>query len=224
MGTSSVSPPRHEAGEFVQGRADRIRLGTLLTVLGAVAVLAVAYVVLGGHGPILIGIGLLALGVALVVPRIRDPEADRWARGAKGERKVGAALEALGDDWHVLHDISLGRGNIDHILVGPGGTFTIETKSHSGRIPVDRIYDHMLTQAYAEAKLLEKISGLTVEPLLVFSDAYLVGTVPAHRRGVTILPARILPRFIARRRPQLTTAEATDIATRLRLALEADAR
>jgi hypothetical protein len=223
MGTPPVSPPRHEAGEFVQAQADRIRLGTLVTVLGAVVVLAVAYFVTGGHGPVLIGIGVAALLIALVVPRLRDPEADRWARGARGERKVGATLEALGDDWHVLHDISLGHGNIDHILVGPGGTFTIETKSHKGRIPVDRIYDHMLTQAYAESKLLEKISGLEVEPLLVFSDAYLVGSVPAHRRGVTILPARILPRFIARRRPKLTEAEAADIAARLRLALEVDA-
>jgi len=224
MGTSPVSPARHEAGEFVQAKADRIRRGTLITVLGAVVVLAVAYLFLGGHGPVLIGVGLLALAVALVVPRVRDREADRWARGARGERKVGATLEALGDDWHVLHDISLGRGNIDHILVGPGGTFTIETKSHSGRIPVDRVYDHMLTQAYAEAKLLEKISGLEVEPLLVFSDAYLVGDVPAHRRGVTILPARMLPRFVARRRPKLTEAEATSIAARLRVALEDDAR
>jgi hypothetical protein len=136
---------------------------------------------------------------------------------------VGAVLEGLGPGWHVLHDISLGRGNIDHILVGPAGTFTIETKSHRGHISIDRIHERMLSQAYAERKILEKVSGLEVQPLLVFSDAWLIGSVPAHRRGVTVLPARMLPNYLARRRPQLTTTDATEIADRLRLALEVDA-
>jgi hypothetical protein len=67
----------------------------------------------------------------LLATRRVEPVADRWARGARGERRVGAILEGLGPDWHVLHDVSLGRGNIDHVLIGPGGTFTIETKRSS---------------------------------------------------------------------------------------------
>lgn len=93
--------------------------------------------------------------------------ADRAARGAAGERKVGAILDRLGPDWHVLHGVWLGRGDIDHVLVGPGGTFTIETKANRGKIPVDRIEDRMLNQAYAESKALAKVSGLEVHPLLV---------------------------------------------------------
>ncbi|MCW2980589.1 MAG: hypothetical protein JWO14_2316 [Solirubrobacterales bacterium] len=81
----------------------------------------------------------------------------------------------------------------------------------------------MLRQAYAEKKLLEGISGLNVEALLVFSEAYLVGSVPAHRRGVTVIPERMLAGYFDRRRPQITSAEAADIAARLRLALEDDA-
>ncbi len=98
----------------------------------------------------------------------------------------------MGRDWHVLHDIYLGRGNIDHVVVGPGGVYAVETKSHRGRIAVERIDEKMLRQAYAEKKLLEEISGLQVEALLVFSDAFLVGSVPAHRRGVTVIPRRML--------------------------------
>src|ERR1700759_1070907 len=79
-------------------------------------------------------------------------DAERWERGAEGERKVGAILEGLAPDWHVLHDVSLGHGNIDHVLVGPGGTFTVETKSHRGHVRIDRIEDRMLRQAYAEKK------------------------------------------------------------------------
>jgi hypothetical protein len=151
------------------------------------------------------------------------PSAERWARGAAGERKVGATLEGLGADWHVLHDIYLGRGNIDHIVVGPGGTFTVETKSHRGRISVERIDEKMLRQAYAEKKVLEGITGLEIEALLVFSEAYLVGSVPAHRRGVTVIPERMLAGYFERRHPRITAEEAADIAARLRLALEDDA-
>jgi hypothetical protein len=149
--------------------------------------------------------------------------ADRAARGAAGERKVGAILEGLAPDWHALHGVRLGRGDIDHVLVGPGGTFTIETKSTPGHIPVANIYPRMLSQAYAESKILEKVSGLEVTPLLVFSEAFLVGWVPAHRDGVTVLPARMLAEFMDRRRPQLSPDEVTEIAARLRLALEVDA-
>ena len=61
------------------------------------------------------------------------------------------------------------------------------------------------------------------EALLVFSEAYLVGSIPAHRRGVTVIPERMLAGSFGRRRPQLTSAGAAEVAARLRLALEDDA-
>jgi hypothetical protein len=149
--------------------------------------------------------------------------ADRAARGAEGERKVGAILEGLEPKWHVLHGVYLGSGDIDHVLVGPGGTFTVETKSHGGAIPVERIDERMLNQAYAESRKLHQVSGLAVQPLLVFSEAYLIGSCPAHRRGVTIVPARMLADYMLRRRPKLGADEVAEIAERLRLALEVDA-
>jgi hypothetical protein len=52
--------------------------------------------------------------------------------GRKGELVVGQLLEeARRLDYQVFHDI-VGRDyNIDHVLVGPGGIFSIETKSVS---------------------------------------------------------------------------------------------
>ena len=170
------------------------------------------------------------MGTPAVSPSPRQPGehaqkmAERAARGAEGERKVGAILEGLGPDWHVLHGVWLGHGDIDHVLVGPGGTFTIETKANRGKIPVDHIDERMTRQAYAESKILAKVSGLEVVPLLVFSDAFLVGSPPTTCRGVTILPARMLANYLLHRRPpKLATAEVTEIAARLRLALEVDA-
>jgi Nuclease-related domain len=223
MGTPAVSTLTRQAGEHAQVTADRLRRRTFLAVLASLTITVLAFLVLGGHGPALIAVELVALAVILLVPRWIEPDADKWARGAQGERHVGAILEDLGPDWHALHDVSLGRGNIDHVLVGPGGTFTVETKSHRGHIAVERIDEAMLRQAYAERKLLEKISGLEAEPLLVFSRAWLVGSLPAHRRGVTVLPARMLTGYLIRRRPKLRSDEVTEIAERLRLALEVDA-
>jgi hypothetical protein len=223
MGTEGVSTPHREAGTYVQEQADRLRLRALLIVLAALAILVVAFLGFHARGLVLAGIALLALLVILRAAPAIELRADRYARGAAGERKVGAILEALGPDWHVLHDVSLGRGNIDHVLVGPAGTFTVETKANRGRITIDRLDEAMLRQAYAERKLLEKVSGLKVEALLVFSAAWLIGSLPARRRGVVVLPARMLNRHLTRRRPTLSDAEVSEIATRLRLALEVDA-
>lgn len=149
--------------------------------------------------------------------------AARAARGAEAERKVGAILENLAPDWHALHGVWLGRGDIDHVLIGPGGAFTIETKANRGEIHLDHIDARMLSQAYAQSKLLHKVSGLEVTPLLVFSEAYLVGKPPVRRQGVTVIPARMLAGYFERRRPKFTPEEVTEIAERLRLALEVDA-
>lgn len=51
-----------------------------------------------------------------------------WIWGATGERQTAAQLERLPEGWHVVHDIRDGRGNWDHIVVGPAGVFAIDSK------------------------------------------------------------------------------------------------
>lgn len=56
--------------------------------------------------------------------------------GANGEESVGARLEKLEKHgWHVLHSIPVGKGDsdIDHLLIGPGGVYTVNTKNHPGK-------------------------------------------------------------------------------------------
>jgi hypothetical protein len=55
--------------------------------------------------------------------------------GAEGEEAVGPRLERLTKrGWHVLHSVPVGdRGSdIDHLLIGPGGVYTVNTKKHPG--------------------------------------------------------------------------------------------
>lgn len=142
-----------------------------------------------------------------------------WSQGAEGEEVVGGILDGLAaGGWHVIHDVAFGRGNIDHILVGPGGIFTIETKSRKDRVFLEHLEPKMVNQAYAEKKTLEEVTDMQVQALLVFSQAYIVDRVPAWRRGVCILPARMLAGFLARR-PVMSSEQAAQVHARLAFAV-----
>jgi hypothetical protein len=110
--------------------------------------------------------------------------------GAKGEEAVGARLERLSrHGWHVLHSIPVGsRGSdIDHLLIGPGGVFTINTKNHPGgqvwvgehAIRVNDHPTHYLRNSRYEAQRVSRAlrehlgQDLCVQAVLVF----LTGTV-----------------------------------------------
>lgn len=52
--------------------------------------------------------------------------------GIEGEMATAQLLSPLlAKGWKLFHDIPGKRGNIDHVLVGPGGVFAIETKFRS---------------------------------------------------------------------------------------------
>ena len=57
-----------------------------------------------------------------------------WRIGADGEEAVAKKLARLGPAWRVLHAVPVGdRGSdIDHVVIGPGGVFTLNTKHHPG--------------------------------------------------------------------------------------------
>jgi hypothetical protein len=59
-----------------------------------------------------------------------------WMWGAAGERQTAAVLARLPDGWHVAHDIADGRGNWDHIVIGPSGVYVIDTKAYNGEARV----------------------------------------------------------------------------------------
>ena len=181
----------------------------------------IAGLFVGFHNMALVPIEVGTVVLTFVVDRIASPIVDRWHRGAVGEEHVGKIIDGLREQgWLAIHDAATGHGNIDHILVGPAGLFTVETKSHGGRVDPDRIDEAMLKQAYAESKAVERIIGLAVEPLLVFSQAYLMKRAVARRRGVTILPARMLPRFLASRPQGIPAARVAAVHASLAAALD----
>lgn len=57
-----------------------------------------------------------------------------WGRGAGAELAILKALETLPQEYKTISDFNTGRGNIDFIIVGPKGIFTIECKAQKGTI------------------------------------------------------------------------------------------
>ncbi|WP_018529633.1 MULTISPECIES: nuclease-related domain-containing protein [unclassified Streptomyces] len=117
----------------------------------------------------------------------RPSEWDGWYTGLRGERRVGRELErltALG--WRVVHGIAKSNGgDIDHLLIGPGGVFSLNTKTHPGatvwvgdsmaKVNRGRPYPYV-SASKSEASYVREVLerhcdfSITVEPVLVFVD------------------------------------------------------
>jgi Nuclease-related domain len=215
----SVSMTR-VAGQHARRRVRVLALRTLLVLIGIVVVTVIAGLALGWKSLPFVIVELAAIGAMAMLDKVAFPIIDRWDRGAVGEEHVGKILDSLADEgWRPIHDVDMGRGNIDHVVIGPGGVFTVETKSHPGRIRAAHVDPAMLRQSYAQSKALERIAGIPVDPLLVFSRAYLTPAV-SRERGVTVLPARMLAGHLARRGQRLNATEINRIHTQLSAALD----
>lgn len=63
-------------------------------------------------------------------------EISAWRAGAQGEEVVATELWRLARHrpWRFVHSVPVGwRGSdIDHVVIGPGGVFTLNTKNHRG--------------------------------------------------------------------------------------------
>jgi hypothetical protein len=190
-------PAARAPGQRAREIVKRLRLRTLV----ALGVLAVATALLGrafGLRDIrFIGSEIGLLAAMFVVLRYVLPLVDRHDRGATGEEQVGGLIDGLQEGWHAIHDASLGHGNVDHILIGPAGVFTVETKSHPGPVRVGRVHGATLRQAQAQRRAIEHVTGLEVQALIVYSRAW-VDRPLARRKGVRVLPARMLPGYLGR--------------------------
>jgi len=146
-----------------------------------------------------------------------------WRVGADGEEAVGARLEKLrGNGWHLLHSVPVGKkdSDIDHVAIGPGGVFTLNTKNHPGGkiwvakyqmrvngfvVPYLRNANHEATRA---SKLLSKAAGfdVSVRSCVVVLTGSIVPEVNIKQMpdDVMVLDRMDVPRWFKKRPPVLT--------------------
>jgi Nuclease-related domain len=220
FGSSKSGVAARKAGQYGREvvRRDVCRWLAALVFLITAQLLGLA---VGLHGAVPAVAEVAVIALMLLVDRKVNANLGRRVRGARGEEKVGAILDGLAaGGWLAVHDASTGRGNIDHIAIGPGGVLTIETKSHRGRISAVQVDQRWLAQAYAERKSLEQLAGVRVDCLLVLSDAFLVGRPVSRQRGVLVLPARMLAGHLAKREQVLAPRQVREQYARVVSALD----
>ena len=162
------------------------------------------------------------------VPRIRAIK-----QGIEGEKAVGQFLERLrADGYQVFHDVVGAGFNVDHVLIGPGGIYTIETKTWSkpargeprikfdgeqitvaGREPERDPVIQARAQASWLKGLLTESTGRPYEvfPVVVFPGWYIEqgeGTL----RNMWVLEPKALAKFLANA-PQRLEPEAIKLAS-----------
>jgi hypothetical protein len=153
--------------------------------------------------------------------------------GRDGERVVGQMLEPLREKgYRVFHDIPGAGFNIDHVIVGPAGIFTIETKTrtkpmrgsskivydgHAIRIEDGPSFQKPLKQARTQAQWLADLlndgrtATFTVRPVVVFPEWYVERTGPRSKHDVWVLNPKALDKFLDHE-PHVLSADAIDAA------------
>jgi hypothetical protein len=178
-------------------------------------------------------VAALALGYA-VFRLVRSlPEIRALRQGRDGERAVGQFLERLREKgYQVFHDV-VGTGfNVDHILIGPAGIYTVETKTYSkpekgdskivfegetllvnGRTP-ER---NPIVQARAQARWLRELLAegtgkrFPVMPVILF-PGWFIEQGKDTTRDLWVLNPKALPEFLERQ-PNALAAEDVKLAS-----------
>jgi Nuclease-related domain len=133
-----------------------------------------------------------------------SPDAVAWRRGAAGERRTARVLAALErHGWAVLHDLALpgSRANLDHLAIGPGGVFVIDSKQYRGRLQLDQS-GRLWHGRYPLAPALRAVSfeADQAASALTDPDVAVVPIVAVHGDQVPCRPAGCQPCFAPSRR------------------------
>jgi hypothetical protein len=166
-----------------------------------------------------------------------SPEAVAWRRGAAGERRTARLLDRLErHGWAVLHDLALLRSwaNIDHLVIGPGGVFAIDSKQYrvglqldasgrlwDGRFPLAPALRAVSWEADQAARVLPD-PGLAVVPIVAVHGAQ----VPWGKLvidGVPVVSARRLPSMLRQLRVVLGPERVAALVDQARIRFHAAA-
>jgi Nuclease-related domain len=183
-------------------------------------------------------LGMLAAVGASWGLRFRpSPDAVAWRRGAAGERRTGRLLGPLErHGWAVLHDLAIpgSRANLDHLVIGPGGVFVVDSKQYRGRLQLDGS-GQLWHGRYPLAPVLRAVDfeadqaahvlvdpGVVVVPIVAVHGAQ-VPWGKVVMQGVPVVAARRLPSMLRALPPVLGPERVAWLVDRARVRFRAAA-
>lgn len=150
------------------------------------------------------------------------PDARSWYRGTLGELEVARVLARLDAEWTVLHAVPVGSSgaDIDHIVIGPGGTFTVNTKNHGGKkiwaggsgfMVNGQKLAHIRNSLFEAERATALLSARTGFPVLVTPMLVIVNptSISTNKPDVVVMASTDLFRWL-KRRPRMQTADAIE--------------
>ena len=168
----------------------------------------------------------------------------RLKLGRDGERAVAQYLEWFRSaNYFVFHDIPNGDANVDHVLVGPAGVFTIETKTlskpHRGPCKISVVGNVVLAngkaldrdpivQAKAQAGWLKNFLAesqmvVHVQPVVVF-PGWFIEPFDMKAAGAWVLETKALSKFVENEPVRLAREQVQAISSALRSHIRAHAK
>ena len=171
-------------GEWAKVRGTVLSLWPLFLCLIALGAFGAA-LVLGSHVLPFAGLFVVSLMLTIVFWWKGVRRVESFFKGARGEEHVAGLLASLPAGYHVFHDFVAGGHHVDHVVAGPTGIFSIETKSWHGSVAAEdgeillngRLPDRApLVQATREATAVQaalKRAGWTtgdVKPVVCFAS------------------------------------------------------
>ncbi|WP_158865214.1 nuclease-related domain-containing protein [Leifsonia sp. AG29] len=147
-----------------------------------------------------------------------------WYQGALGEIAVGDKLKHLGPEWFVRHSVPIGAGtkDVDHLVIGPGGVFAINTKHHAdAKVWVgDRVLQvnggntsHIAAAVHDGADVAKRLAAKVGFPVPVHSVVAvlnarsIVDKRAHHDRKVAVIDAEHLVSWLNAQPMQLSTTK-----------------
>lgn len=173
-------------------------------------------------------LALAALGYGMFQVRRFWPKLQALQLAEEGEKAVGQFLDGLRQKgYQVFHDIIADDFNVDHVLIGPAGIFTVETKTWNkprrGK-PEIHLDDETLkaagytpdrdpmVQAVAQTAWLKRLltesvgKPLPVRPVVLF-PGWFINDSRQNRRDLWVLEPKALPTWLANEKATLAPDE-----------------
>ena len=210
---------------------DRLMLPAVIVIVCLAAAIQawVQYFYPGILGPITLSI-ILSISAVYAVWRMAPAikQMDQLSLGKRGEEAVGQFLEERlrPHGYQILHDIPGDGFNVDHVVIGTSGIYTVETKTHSkpAKGSAEIQYDGTqvtvngftpdrdpIVQAKAQrhwlADLIEESTGrkFKIQPAVLYPGWFVKSSVDWP--DVWVMNAKMFPVTITRQKPFVGEAD-----------------